>query len=209
MHGKRFGILSWQWFLLCSVKERLISSHWKRKRKIVWISPTPWALWIIRKLYHPALFFTPQESEIFITHRDFQNRYIFFYLAKGLLILDCLNRSLKGLLINHRGDVDILLFPLSNVCQVMYACNSIEYRQKINTKLPCLYSPTLYFADFCISVFQNGQCKVSNLLKDFKFDFIYSFSFPLDSPSLEKGMWFMHRVLAITTVSNSRKTVFL
>ena len=108
------------------------------------------------------------------------------------MILDCLNRSLKGLLINHRGDVDILLFPLSNVCQVMYACNSIEYRQKINTKLPCLYSPTLYFADFCISVFQNGQCKVSNRLKDFKFDFIYSFSFPLDSPSLEKGMWFMH-----------------
>ena len=137
-------------------------------------------------------------------------KYIYiFYLAKRLLILDCLNRSLKGLLINHRGDVDILLFPLSNVCQVMYACNSIEYRQKINTKLPCLYSPTLYFADFCISVFQNGQCKVSNRLKDFKFDFIYSFSFPLDSPSLEKGMWFMHRVLAITTVSNSRKTVFL
>ena len=47
-------------------------------------------------------------------------------------MLDCLNRSLKGLSFNLR-DVDILLFPLSNVGQVMYPCNSTEYRQKINT----------------------------------------------------------------------------
>ena len=73
-------------------------------------------------------------------------------------MLDCLNRSLKGLSINLR-DVDILLFPLSNVIQVMYPCNSSEYRQKINTKLPCLYSPTLYFADFIFQFFKMVKAK--------------------------------------------------
>ena len=74
-------------------------------------------------------------------------------------MLDCLNRSLKGLSINLRGDVDILLFPLSNVSDVMYPCNSTEYRQKINTKLPCLYSPTLYFADFIFQFFKMVKAK--------------------------------------------------
>ena len=55
--------------------------------------------------YHPTLSFSPQESEIFITHKDFQNN--FFYLEKRPLILDCLNRSLKGFSINLEGDVDI------------------------------------------------------------------------------------------------------
>ena len=73
-------------------------------------------------------------------------------------MLDCLNRSLKGLSFNLR-DVDILLFPLSSVSQVMYPCNSTEYRQKINIKLPCLYSPTLYFADFIFQFFRMAKAK--------------------------------------------------
>ena len=73
-------------------------------------------------------------------------------------MLDWLNRSLKGLSFNLR-DIDILLFPLSNVSQVMYPCNSTEYRQKINTKLPCLYSPTLYIADFIFQFFKMGKAK--------------------------------------------------
>ena len=93
------------------------------------------------------------------------------------MILDCLNRSLKGLSINLRGDVDILLFPLSNVSQVMYPCNSPEYRQKINTKLPCLYSPTLYIADFIFQFFKMVKAKsaiiwkILNLISYFPFQF--------------------------------------
>ena len=79
--------------------------------------------------------------------------------TQGQNHLDCLNRSLKGLSINLRGDVDILLFPLSNVSEVMYPCNSTEYRQKINVKLPCLYSPTLYFADFIFQFFKMVKAK--------------------------------------------------
>ena len=73
-------------------------------------------------------------------------------------MVDCLNRSLKGLSFNLR-DVDILLFPLSNLSQVRYPCNSTVYRQKINTKLLFLYGPTLYFADFIFQFFKMVKAK--------------------------------------------------
>ena len=39
------------------------------------------------------------------SHKDFQNNFLF--RKKTPLTLDCLNRSLKGLSINLKGDVDV------------------------------------------------------------------------------------------------------